>query len=184
MTCSPKNKNIEFGLVHIRKGEVNKTVFSLYTQKKKKIPPPSFILLLYSSELHSFFFTRLILLSFLLLYFFLSMYSKESNGLHQAFQYLSTLSAHGIFSRKPNSLHEPETHSIITQESVEDYSPFTSRSNSNITISSIDSPTPSIHCLEEPWRLLEDGNIQHDYFFSDRQDLYNNNDQIERFVIK
>ncbi|GAA5804264.1 hypothetical protein HPULCUR_009751 [Helicostylum pulchrum] len=112
------------------------------------------------------------------------MHSKENNGLHQAFQYLSSLSAHSIFSRKSNSiLHEPETHSIITtQESVEDFSPFTSRSNSNITISSsIDSPTPSIHCLEEPWRLLEDGNIQHDYFFSDRQDLYNNNnDQIER----
>lgn len=116
----------------------------------------------------------------------ITMHSKENNGLHQAFQYLSTLSAHSIFSRKSNSLlHEPETHSILTQESVEDFSPFTSRSNSNITISSIDSPTPSIHCLEEPWRLLEDGNLQHDYFFSDRQDLYNgNNDQIERFVTK
>lgn len=117
------------------------------------------------------------------------MHTKEHNGLHQAFQYLSNISTNNIFNRKTkNVLHEIETHSIITQEeSVEDYSPFTSRSNSNITISSIEFstpiPTPSNStCLEkeEPWKLLDDGNIHHEYFFSDRQDLYTMNDGIER----
>lgn len=98
------------------------------------------------------------------------MLSKEQNGLHQAFQFL--------FNRK----------SKITT-SQEEISPFTSRSNSNITINSLLSasptPTPSTSITfsekEEPWRLLDDGNIHHDYFFMDRQDLYTMNDIIERF---
>ncbi|KAI7892105.1 rab-GTPase-TBC domain-containing protein [Mucor mucedo] len=89
---------------------------------------------------------------------------KEQNGLHQAFQFL--------FSRKTKTTPE--------------ISPFTSRSNSNITINSLLSPTPTPSTSitysekEEPWRLLDDGHIHHDYFFMDRQDLYTMNDIIER----
>lgn len=95
------------------------------------------------------------------------MLSKEQNGLHQAFQYL--------FSRKSK---------IVSSQEI---SPFTSRSNSNVTINSLLSPTPTPSTSitfsekEEPWRLLDDGNIHHDYFFMDRQDLYTMNDTTERF---
>lgn len=125
------------------------------------------------------------------------MHTKEHNGLHQAFQYLSTLSAHSLFNRKSKKLLLNDTRSIMTQEDSssleDDYSPFTSRSNSNITISSIEyttspTPTPSISTTNdtthEPWRLLEDGQIHDEYFFSDRQDLLYTtmNDIIERYV--
>lgn len=111
-------------------------------------------------------FTSFYYLLFPFVPFTKKMLSKEQNGLHQAFQFL--------FNRK----------SKTTQE----ISPFTSRSNSNITINSLLSPipTPSTSITysekEEPWRLLDDGHIHHDYFFMDRQDLYTMNDIIERYT--
>jgi hypothetical protein len=137
------------------------------------------------------------------------MSSKENNSLHQAFQYLS-VSANNIFSRKSKNIissediahnnKEPKLLNKINDSHlsiIEDFSPCTTRSNSNITIHSLLSqdddllspiPTPSTSkdiIEEEPWRLLHDGNIYHDdYFFMDRQDLQhttvNKDSMIER----
>lgn len=144
------------------------------------------------------------------------MISKEnnSNSLHQAFQYLK------IFSRKSKnntatiSIERNNKTALSNNDKINDsdlsmveddndFSPYTTRSNSNITINSLSSqdddllspiPTPSTSTdiiEEEPWRLLNDGNIYHDdYFFMDRQDLYNTtsstsihkNSIIERYV--
>lgn len=139
----------------------------------------------------------------------------EHVGFHQAFQYFSSISSNSIFHKKStkssqislfdNSTSKPpatriESHkegSDVEQRaenidedskiSYDDCTPFTSRSNSIISISSLlDSPTPSpsfssttlkVDNIDEPWKLKlsANGDIQQEsngYFLMDRQNMY------------
>lgn len=136
----------------------------------------------------------------------------EHNGIHQAFQYFSASLFHRKSAKSSSLLDVTNTtkssslnihnyqlsqkqEKVVEEDSqisIDDYTPFTSRSNSNITISNSisdyeeeESPLPSpsssttlkVDGEDEPWRLSlsNDGKIQRensDYFFMDRQDLY------------
>jgi hypothetical protein len=117
----------------------------------------------------------------------------EHNGFHQAFSYFSTISANSLFSRKATTKSKdsfvvkdtslsslpPLSKISLDDDEEDDDSPFTSRSNSNITISSLlnDDDNGLVEGEEEePWKLLFNKDIQYqnkDYFFMDRQDLHN-----------
>lgn len=145
--------------------------------------------------------------------------NNKNNSFHQALHFLSTSKFFGngrklktqtnqiedsIFHEKNNTTSMLLSSSInkLSIELDEGFSPCTTRSNSNITISSLLSedlllspiPTPStstdtLDLIKEeqvkPWKLSKDGSIRNDdYFFMDREDLYPINKTTNKKIIE